>query len=103
MRCDQTLLEEMRCFFKDLYDEDLEYINPRIDKYGRCEFNGQKFSSDFNSTDRGSVVKGMFVDIDDKLCPYFGLDTIVFHCYNSGEKHTNQMSTRICYMAEIKV
>ena len=42
-------------------------------KYGRCEFNGQKFSSDFNSTDRGSVVKGMFVDIDDKLCPYFGI------------------------------
>ena len=25
--------------------------------YGRCSVNGQTFSSDFNSTDRGSIVK----------------------------------------------
>ena len=37
--------------------DDNFYANPRIDKFGRCTVNGQTYSSDFNSTDRGSVVK----------------------------------------------
>ena len=78
VRCDESVLSEMRYFFEDLYGQDLEYINPRIDKYGRCEVNGQKFSSDLNSTDRGSIVKVMFADSDDELCPYFGIVRFYF-------------------------
>ena len=72
-RCHGILLAEMRSFFEDLYGNGLDYLVPRIDKYGRCEVNGQSFSSDFNSTDRGSIVKVMFVDGDDELTPYFGI------------------------------
>ena len=62
MRVDQSFLHELKAFFEDLYGNDLEHIHPRISKYGRCLVNGQNFSSDFNTTDRGSVVKAMFVD-----------------------------------------
>ena len=48
---------------------------PRI---GRCKVNGQSFSSDFNSTDHGSIVKVMFVDGDDELTPYFGIVRFYF-------------------------
>ena len=42
------------------YDGDV-YVKHQIDKYGWCSVNGQTFSSDFNSTDRGSIDKAMFV------------------------------------------
>ena len=64
---------ELSSFFEALYGTDFEYLRPRITKYGRCSVNGQTFSSDFNSTDRGSVVKAMFVDNANELCPYFGI------------------------------
>ena len=47
--------------------------NVKVNKYGRCTVNGQSFSSEFNSTDRGSIVKVMFVDTSNKLIPYFGV------------------------------
>jgi hypothetical protein len=78
-KCDANLLSEMQYFFEDLvYGVDLDYIDPRICKFGRCEVNGQKFSSDFNSTDRGSVVKVMFVDGGGELSPYFGIVKFYF-------------------------
>ena len=40
--------------FQDLYDSNLSYVHPRISKFGRCFFNGQMFSSDFNSLSRAS-------------------------------------------------
>ena len=40
--------------------------------------NGINFSSDFNSTDRGSVVKSMFVDTNNDLQPYFGVVRFYF-------------------------
>lgn len=48
-------------------------VSPRINKYGRCSVNGQTFSSNFNSTDRGSIVKALFTLTDKSLHPYFGV------------------------------
>ena len=77
--CDPQLLTEIRSFLDDLYGSSLEYIAPRIDKFARCEVNGQSFSSTFNSTDRGTVVKVMFVDEDGELAPYFGIVRFYFN------------------------
>ena len=35
-RCKPHFLAELRYFFEDLYESDLEYIKPRINKFGRC-------------------------------------------------------------------
>ncbi len=70
---------------------DFEYLRPRITKYGRCSVNGQIFSSNFNSTDRGSIVKAMFVDNANELCPYFGIVRYYFTAtavvYNEPKLH----------------
>lgn len=66
-------LKDLHTFFEDVYGNSVNYISPRISKYGRCWVNGQKFSSEFNSTERGSVVKAMFVDTTNNLIPYFGV------------------------------
>ena len=73
-----TLLHEISAFFESLHGSSLNYIRPRINKYGRCEINGIKFSSEFNSIDCGSVVKAMFVDVDKNLSPYFGIVKFYF-------------------------
>lgn len=78
IKINQQFLLEVRKFFLGLYGEELDYVPPRIDKYGRCFVNGQKFSSDFNSTDRGIVVKSMFVDRYDDLKPYYGVVRFYF-------------------------
>ena len=36
-------------------------VNGYIDKFARCIVNGVTYSSDYNSSDRGSIVKAMFV------------------------------------------
>ena len=59
---DQQIVE-----FCNTYDGDV-YVKHQIDKYGRCSVNGQTFSSD---SDRGSIVKAMFVLKDNgNLHPY---------------------------------
>lgn len=73
-----TFQAELSTFFDGLYGSDLEYVQPRINKYGRCEVNGITFSSIFNSTDRGSIVKCMFVDDQNELAPYFGIVRFYF-------------------------
>ncbi len=71
VRINSTFKTELRA---GLYGSDITYyIRPRIDKFGRCIVNGINYSSDFNSTDRGSVVKSMFVDTTNELAPYFGV------------------------------
>lgn len=72
VKCKTDFMSELRQFFQQMYGSDLDYVRPRIDMFGRCEVNGQNFSSDFNSTDRGSIVKVLFVVNDDVLAPYFG-------------------------------
>ena len=72
-RMTESFLKEAASFFESLYGTTVDYIRPRISKYGRCKVNGITFSSTFNSTDRGGIVKTMFVDISNELIPYFGL------------------------------
>ena len=55
---------EICSFLEKLYGSDIEYVQPRVNKYGCCIVNGLQFSSEFNSTDRGSIVKSLFVDSD---------------------------------------
>ncbi len=78
VRVTSAFLGELCTFFNDLYGNDCEYVQPRINKYGRCIVNGQKFSSDFNSTDRGSIVKSMFAEGNNSLAPYFGIVRFYF-------------------------
>lgn len=78
VRINHEFLGELQAFFDGLYGDDLEYIQPRIHKFGRCSVNGITFSSDFNSTDRGSVVKVMFADVNNDLIPYFGVVRFYF-------------------------
>ena len=70
---DKVVYKHIEEFCKKVYNTDGNvYVNPRIDKFGRCTVNGQTYSSDFNSTDRGSVVKAFFVLKDsNELHPYF--------------------------------
>ena len=78
LKINPTLMSELRAFFASLYGSDLEYIQPRIDQYGRCVVNGVIFSSDFNSTDRGSIVKCMFTNTSNELEPFFGVVRFYF-------------------------
>ncbi|KAL5486830.1 hypothetical protein EMCRGX_G019363 [Ephydatia muelleri] len=62
VKVDDQVHRQLVEYCNKVYYEDANvYINPRIDKFGRCTVNGQTYSSDFNSTDRGSVVKAYFV------------------------------------------
>ena len=78
VRIKAAFLGELLTFFDGLYGNKCEYVQPRITKYGRCTVNGQTFSSDFNSTDRGSIVKAMFVEDNNELAPYFGIVRFYF-------------------------
>ena len=69
---------ELKKFMENLYGNDLQYIKPRMNKYGRCHVNGQDFSSHFNSTDRGSIVKAIFVLDEHELAPYYGIVKFYF-------------------------
>lgn len=73
-----SFLSELKSFFIGLYGNDFDYVLPKICKYGRCKVNGQTLSSNFNSTDRGSIVKTVFVDINNELLPYFGIARYYF-------------------------
>ena len=45
----------------------------------RCRVNGQLFSPDYNSTDRGALIQAMFVMNDsNELHPYFGIVRFYF-------------------------
>lgn len=46
--------------------------------FARCSVNGQVFSSYFSYTDRGNIVKALFVLDDSSLHPYFGIVCFYF-------------------------
>ena len=57
------------------------YVSHRIDKFERRYVNGTTYvySSDYNSTDRASAVKSMFVlSGTDEIHPYFGIIRFFF-------------------------
>ena len=58
VRVDEDFYQQIVEFCNNTYDGDV-YVKHQIDKYGLCSVNGQTFSSDFNSTDRGSIVKAI--------------------------------------------
>ncbi|SMN01272.1 hypothetical protein SPONN_2357 [uncultured Candidatus Thioglobus sp.] len=78
VRLTPSFYKELASFFDGLYGDSLHYVQPRIRKYGRCCVNGQYFSSNFNSTERGSVVKAMFAEEDNEIAPYFGKVSFYF-------------------------
>ena len=57
---DRDFLIVLKDSLEALYGDRVQYVSPRINKYARCSVNGQVFSSNFNSTDRGSIVKAFF-------------------------------------------
>ena len=69
----KPFLDEVTTYFGDLYGDQVDFVKPRMAMYGRCRVNGMMFSSEFNSTDRGSIVKTTFVDDSNELVPYFGV------------------------------
>ena len=96
VKVDDQLHRQLVEYCNKVYDEDFNvYINPRIDKFGRCTVNGQNYSSDFNSTDRGSVVKAYFVLKDtNELQPYFGIVKFFFKLYITFTLHTTTDGTK---------
>ena len=76
---DREFLIVLKDTLKVLYHDDcVQYVSPRINKYARCSVNGQIFSSNLNSTDRGSIVKALFALTDQSLHPYFGVVNFFF-------------------------
>ena len=51
---------EVKEFCASVYDYEA-YLSEYIDKFARCKVNGVTYSSDYNSSERGSIVKAMFV------------------------------------------
>lgn len=72
LRADRVIFQAIQTLFTELYGNDVDHVSPRICKYARCHVNGETFSRNYKSTDRGSVVKVMFVGTNNELTPYFG-------------------------------
>ena len=73
VKVDDSFYQEITLFCTNLFNDEV-HVFPRIDKFGRCWVNGQLFSSDYNSTDRGALIQAMFVMNDsNELHPYFGI------------------------------
>ena len=78
MKVTDDLYDEIQLFSTATFDY-VVYVSHRIDKFGRCYVNGTTYSSDYNSTDRASVVKSMFVlSGTDEIHPYFGIIRFFF-------------------------
>ena len=75
---DRDFLSILKDSLEALYGDCVQYVSPRINMYARCSVNGQVFSSNFNSTDRGSIVKALFALTDQSLHPYFGVVNFFF-------------------------
>ena len=61
-------------FFRQLYEDALVTVSPRINKYARCSVNGLSLTSDLHGSDRSSIVKAYFaIDDMNEADPYFGV------------------------------
>ena len=64
---------ELKEFCASVYDYEV-YLSEYIDKFARCIVNGVTYSSDYNSSERGSIVKAMLVfSGTQELHPYYGI------------------------------
>lgn len=68
-----TFRNQLFTYFKNIY-EHLDIVHARIHKYGRCKVNGIMFTSLFNTTDKGNVVKAYFPvsDSDGDISQLYG-------------------------------
>ena len=73
-----SLKGDMEKFFRTIYGRDPVFIKPRVDKFGRCQVNGIMFASNFHSSDRGNIVKTLFVNVDNEFEPFFGIIKFFF-------------------------
>lgn len=81
VKVDDIFYQQILDFCKATYDVEV-YVLPKIDKYGRCFVNGQTFSSDYSCTERGSLVKALFVlEENSALHPYFGIVRFFFQVH----------------------
>ena len=69
---------ELNEFCANVYDYEV-CLSEFIDKFSRCIVNGVTYSSDYNSSDRGSIVKAMFVLTGtQELHSYYGIIRFFF-------------------------
>ena len=94
--------EELVEFCKITYDTEV-HIHPRMDKFGRYVVNDHMYSSEFNSTDRGSIVKAMFVlKENNELHPYYGCIQIFFRICITLRHDGQHEETRECIFSYVK-
>ena len=77
-----SFLQDLKAYFKKLYNDEFILVEPRIDIFARCNVNGTLFSSKLNRTDRGSTVLSYCVDTDhrggENAVPYFATVNFFF-------------------------
>lgn len=79
VRMESIFLSQLQDFLQSLHGPVLKFVSPRINKYARCVVSGQIFNSDYNYTDRGNIVKALFVLTgDNSLCRFFGIVRFFF-------------------------
>ena len=96
LKIDRMFYEELVEFCKNTYDAEV-HIHPRMD------INDHVYSSEFNSTDRGSIVKAMFVlKENNELHPYYGCIQFFFRICITLRHDGQQEEIRECILSYVK-
>ena len=74
---DSEFLNVLKDSLEALYGDYVQYVSPRINKYGHCSVNGQFFFIKLQ-LHRGSIVKALFALTDQSLHPYFSVVNFFF-------------------------
>ena len=78
---------ELKEFCASVCDYEV-YYSEYIDMFARCIVNGVTYSSDYNSLNRGSIVKAMFVLTGrQELHPYYGIIRFFFRITIKHKQH----------------
>ena len=93
---------ELKEFCASVYDYEV-YLSEYIDKFARCIVNGVTYSSDYNSSDRSSIVKAMFVLTGtQELHPYYGIIHFFFRITIRHKQHElENMPMEYFYLAYV--
>ena len=76
---ESIFLSQLQDFLQSLHGPVLKFVSPRINKFAHCVVNGRIFTSDYNYTYIGNIVKALFVLTgDNSLCPFFGIVRFFF-------------------------
>ena len=83
------------------YDYEI-YLGEYIDTFARCMVNGVTHSSDYNSSERGSIVKAMFVLSGTQEHPYYGIICFFFRItIRHKQSELVNMPKEIIYLAYV--